>query len=322
MYLRMPEDIIEHYGVRGMRWGVHRASAKASRAAHRINKVTTKYNKDKAKAKLANKILGDTTSSARIKLSERVRQNVGTNADALANKSNRELMKGATSLAKIQKKLRIAESDTQQKLNKALKSGNIAQQELLGQQLRDIRALRADNGLARSTQQLNTAARRANASKNAVTDSRKQYLTKLSKDTFGNTKNVKNMENMIMATTKKPEGKDGGGGKGKKKDLQKYLNLAKKGIKLYGDLSGNPVAKKAAQGMDKMEDVADQKQNKKTQQSNEDSQPKNEKPNYSQEDVNDVMRAYGMYVSNNAPRKDITPKKRLSSRKQLLLGGG
>ena len=319
MYLRMPEDIIEHYGVRGMRWGVRRASAKASRAAHRINKVTTKYDKDKAKAKLANKILGDTTSSARIKLSERVRQNVGKNADVLATKSNRELMKGATSLAKIQKKLRIAESDTQQKLNKALKSGNVAQQELLGQQLRDIRALRADNGLARSTQQLNTAARRANASKNAVTDSRKQYLTKLSKDTFGNTKNVKNMENMIMATTKKPEGKDGGG---KKKDLQKYLNLAKKGLKLYGDLSGNIVAKKAAQSMDKMEDVADQTQNKKSQQSSEDSQPKNEKPNYSKEDVNDVMRAYGMYVSNNAPRKDITPKKRLSSRKQLLLGGG
>ena len=319
MYLRMPEDIIEHYGVRGMRWGVRRASAKASRAAHRINKVTTKYNKDKAKAKLANKILGDATSSARIKLSERVRQNVGTNADALANKSNRELMKGATSLAKIQKKLRIAESDTQQKLNRALKSGNVAQQELLGQQLHDIRALRADNGLERSTQQLNTAARRANASKNAVTDSRKQYLTKLSKDTFGNTKNVKNMENMIMATTKKPEGKDGGG---KKKDLQKYLNLAKKGMKLYGDLSGNLAAKKAAQGMDKIEDVADQTQNKKRQQSSEDSQSKNEKPNYSQEDINDVMRAYGMYMSNNAPRKDITPKKRLSSRKQLLLGGG
>lgn len=319
MYLRMPEDIIEHYGVRGMRWGVRRASAKASRAAHRINKVTTKYDKDKAKAKLANKILGNATSSARIKLSERVRQNVGTNADALANKSNRELMKGATSLAKIQKKLRIAEADTQRKLNKALKSGNVAQQELLGQQLRDIRDLRADNGLARSTQQLNTAARRANASKNAVTDSRKQYLTKLSKDTFGDTKNVKNMENMIMATTKKPEGKDGGG---KKKDLQKYLNLAKKGMKLYGDLSGNLAAKKAAQGMEKMEDVADQTQNKKSQQSNEESQTKNEKPNYSQEDVNDVMRAYGMYVSNNAPRKDITPKKRLSSRKQLLLGGG
>lgn len=110
MYLRMPEDIIEHYGVRGMKWGVRRASAKASRAAHRINKVTTMYNKDKAKAKLANKILGNATSLARIKLSERVRQNVGTNADALANKSNRELMKGATSLAKIQKKLRIAES--------------------------------------------------------------------------------------------------------------------------------------------------------------------------------------------------------------------
>ena len=322
MYLRMPEDIIEHYGVRGMRWGVRRASAKASRAAHRMNKVTTMYNKDKAKAKLANKILGNATSSARIKLSERVRQNVGTNADALANKSNRELMKGATSLAKIQKKLRIAEADTQRKLNKALKSGNVAQQELLGQQLRDIRDLRADNGLARSTQQLNTAARRANASKNAVTDSRKQYLTKLSKDTFGNAKNVKNMENMIMATTKKPEGKDGGGGKGKKKDLQKYLNLAKKGMKLYGDLSGNLAAKKAAQGMDKMEDVAEQTQNKKSQHSSEDPQPKNEKPNYSQEDVNDVMRAYGMYVSNNAPRKDITPKKRLSSRKQLLLGGG
>lgn len=319
MYLRMPEDIIEHYGVRGMRWGVRRASAKASRAAHRINKVTTKYDKDKAKAKLANKILGDTTSSARIKLSERVRQNVGANADALANKSNRELMKGATSLAKIQKKLRIAEADTQRKLNKALKSGNVAQQELLGQQLRDIRDLRADNGLARSTQQLNTAARRANASKNAVTDSRKQYLMKLSKDTFGDTKNVKNMENMIMATTKKPEGKDGGS---KKKDLQKYLNLAKKGMKLYGDLSGNLAAKKAAQGMDKMEDVAEQTQNKKSHKSSEDSQPKNEKPNYSQEDINDVMRAYGMYVSNNAPRKDITPKKRLSSRKQLLLGGG
>lgn len=319
MYLRMPEDIIEHYGVRGMRWGVRRASAKASRAAHRMNKVTTMYNKDKAKAKLANKILGNATSSARIKLSERVRQNVGTNADALANKSNRELMKGATSLAKIQKKLRIAEADTQRKLNKALKSGNVAQQELLGQQLRDIRDLRADNGLARSTKQLNTAARRANASKNAVTDSRKQYLTKLSKDTFGDTKNVKNMENMIMATTKKPEGKDGGG---KKKDLQKYLNLAKKGMKLYGDLSGNLAAKKAAQGMEKVEDVADQTQNKKSRQSNEDSQPKNEKPNYSQEDINDVMRAYGMYMSNNAPRKDITPKKRLSSRKQLLLGGG
>jgi hypothetical protein len=332
------DEILEHYGVKGMRWGVRRAVTKANRATKNIKADSRAYSKDKAKAALANKVLGNATSKIRIRASEAIRRNVGQNADSIADRTNKQALKGAVAIAKQQKKNNKQADGFSKELTKAKKAGDVTRAANAQARLAEIS--KGNKELAAASKKLAAATRAAERSNKAITDSRKQYLEKLSKNVFGNVKNVKQMENMVLTATKDSSDKKNQNGNKKKVDTGKIMKNLEKGMQLYGKYSHNKAAKTVAEAMEQARQSqaqADEATNtaKKMYESNVNLRKKvqeTEKINEnlrnnandwayervrreSAEKLNEYMKKRGMYESNNQPRRDVTPnQKRLETK--------